>query len=130
MFELVSFSINPTVGPTEGASRPRSPRRRVLLTGQFQSLTDTHRISVRNLSSTGAAICCDLPLKLGSEGVLVAGGLDCLCKVVWHRAGTYGLKFEEPLHSSVVNDLHKVTREQIQAAEKDATRRWYYNQAR
>ncbi len=112
------------------AKAPRSPRRRVLLTGQFQSLTGTHKITVRNLSNTGASINCDGELKLGSDGVLMAGGLDCLCRVVWHRAGIFGLKFEEPLHSSVVLDLHRVSSDDVKYAERAATREWYQRDAR
>lgn len=127
---MVAFKITPDAPLTADGKPARSPRRRVLLTGQFHSLTSTHEISVRNLSNTGAAILCGADLKLGGEGVLAAGGLDCLCRVVWHRTGTYGLKFEQPLHSSVVNDLHRITHEDVKRAETDATREWYQHHAR
>jgi hypothetical protein len=128
--KMVAFNIHPEAPVTADGKAARSPRRRVLLSGQFQSLTSTHNISVRNLSSTGAAIVCDAELKLAGEGVLIAGGLDCLCRVVWRRAGIYGLKFDEKLPSSVVNDLHRITHEDVRQAETLATREWYQQQAR
>lgn len=109
---------------------PRSPRRRVLLTGQFQSLTGTHNVAVRNLSNTGASISCDAELKLGSEGVLIAGGLDCLCEVIWNRGGIIGLSFDEPLPNSVVLELHRVTHADVKYANAAATREWYQRNAR
>ncbi len=115
--------------PTDELS-PRSPRRRVLLAGQYQSLTGTYSVDVRNLSNTGASIMCAADLKLGSEGVLMAGGLDCLCRVVWHREGVFGLKFEEPLHNSIVLDLHRITSDDVKHAERAAAREWYQRDAR
>lgn len=127
---MVAFKIRPDAPVTADGKAARSPRRRVLLSGQFQSLTNTHDVSVRNLSATGAAIACAAELKLGGEGVLIAGGLDCLCRVVWRRAGIYGLKFEQKLPSSVVNDLHRITYEDVRQAETHATREWYQQRAR
>ncbi len=108
----------------------RSPRRRVVLNGQFQSLTGTHNVAVRNLSNTGASINCAAELKLGSEGVLIAGGLDCLCRVVWHRGGIVGLSFDEPLHNSVVLELHRVTHADVKYADAVAAREWYQRDTR
>lgn len=124
------FDPDSGMTPQPEAKAPRSPRRRVLLTGQFQSLAGTHNVAVRNLSNTGASISCNAELKLGSEGVLIAGGLDCLCKVVWHRGGIVGLNFDEPLHSSVVLELHRVTHAHVEQATATATREWYQRDAR
>ena len=135
---MVSFKINrPTYSgvsspayPAAGAVPPRSPRRRVLLNGMFHALTHSHRVNVRNLSCTGASIDCDVSLKKGLEGVLHAGGLDCLCRVIWSKGNIHGLKFDTPLHTSVVLELHRITQEQVQAAEKEAAKDWFINQAR
>jgi hypothetical protein len=118
------------MSPEPDGKAPRSPRRRVLLTGQYQSLAGTFSVDVRNLSNTGASIMCAADLKLGSEGVLMAGGLDCLCRVVWHRGDVFGLRFEEPLHNSIVLDLHRVTSEEVRYAERIATHVWYHRDAR
>ena len=125
-----AFTPDSGGSPQSEHMAPRSPRRRVLLTGQFQALTGTHRVAVRNLSNTGASITCDAELKLGSEGVLIAGGLDCLCQVVWNRGGIVGLRFDEPLHNSVVLELHRVTHADVKYADAVATREWYQRDAR
>ena len=125
-------AFTPDSGPSSQPEHKaaRSPRRRVLLTGQFQALTGTHNVAVRNLSNTGASISCDAELKLGSEGVLIAGGLDCLCQVIWHRGGIVGLNFDEPLHNSVVLELHRVTQADVKYADAVAAREWYQRDAR
>lgn len=127
---MTAIASNAGMSPEPDGKAPRSPRRRVLLAGQYQSLAGTFRVDVRNLSITGAAIACAAELKLGSEGVLLAGGLDCLCRVVWHRGGLFGLKFEEPLHNSIVLELHRVTSEDVKHAERVATHVWYHRDAR
>jgi len=113
----------------EGA-RARSPRRRVLLTGMFHSLTGSHRAAIRNLSCTGASISCDAPLKVGAEGVLQAAQLDCLCRVVWQKGQVYGVEFDEPLHNALVLELHRVTEHDVKRAESQAAREWFQAQAR
>ena len=121
----VSFKINRHEAVVPGAKAPRSPRRRVLVTGMFQSLTTSCKAAVRNLSCTGASIECDVPVKVGAEGVLRAGELDCLCRVVWRKGQVYGIKFDQPLHNSVVLDLHKITESDIQREQSAAVKEWY-----
>lgn len=116
--------------PVPSAAGSRSPRRRVLLSGMFHSLCNSYAVSIRNLSCTGAAIECGAPLKKGSEGVLAAEHLDCLCRVIWSRGNLHGLKFDQPLHNAVVLELHRITQDQVQAAEKEAAKEWFHHQAR
>lgn len=136
---MVAFKINrptyagvsPGMTPSvSSANPPRSPRRRVLISGMFHSLTSSHRVSVRNLSCTGASIECDAALKRGAEGVLATDQLDCLCRVIWSKGNIHGVRFDQPLHSNVVLELHRITQEQVQAAEKEATKDWFNHQAR
>ncbi len=127
---MVSFKLNRPTYPGASATPSRSPRRRVLLSGMFQSLTHSWPVSIRNLSCTGAAIALDAALAEDMEGVLViAGHLDCLCRVVWSRGKLHGLSFDRPLHNAVVLDLHRVTRDQVQAAEKEAAKEWWQHNA-
>ena len=129
---MVSFKIN-----GQGASQvkasggsARSPRRRVLLKGMVHSLTNSVVASIRNLSTTGAAIECDSPLKVGAEGVLQASHLDALCRVIWAKGKVYGLAFDEPLPNSVVLELHRVTEADVQRAQSAAAKEWFETQNR
>lgn len=128
---MVSFKINrPGTTPTAGSSSSRSPRRRVLLTGMFHSLTNSYRASIRNLSCTGAAIECDGPLKVGGEGVLQAEHLDALCRIIWSKGRLHGLSFDQPLPNAVVIELHRITHADVQRAESIAAKEWFDIQAR
>jgi PilZ domain len=133
---VVAFKINRPSYPalneaaTAGVGKPaRSPRRRVLLKGVFQSLTSSYPVAVRNLSCTGAAIVCDAALAKGARGVLAAQGLDRLCRVVWSRGRVHGLKFDEPLHVTQVLELHGITRDDVKAAEREEVKSWFDHQA-
>jgi len=108
----------------------RSPRRRVLVSGMFHSLTTSCRAAVRNLSCTGASIECDVPVKVGAEGVLEAGQLDCLCRVVWHKGKVYGVKFDQPLPNAVVLELHRMTEADVKRAQTAAAKQWFEAQSR
>src|SRR4028118_178241 len=79
---MVSFKINRPATPAKAAGS-RSPRRRVLIDGQFQSLMATYQIAVRNLSCTGALVESKVPLKVDTQGVLATPHLDCFCKIIW-----------------------------------------------
>lgn len=111
-------------------ARARSPRRRVLLKGTFHSLTSSAPAGIRNLSCTGASIECDAPLKIGAEGVLNAGPLDCLCRVIWQKGKIFGLKFDLPLPNPVVIDLHRISEADVKHEQSVATRAWFETNAR
>jgi len=128
---MVAFKINrpaPYAPPT--AKPARSPRRRVVLSGTFHSLTASAPAAVKNLSCTGASIECDSPLKIGAEGVLQTDQIDCLCRVIWRKGNVYGLKFDQPLPNAVVLELHKITVQDVKRAELEAAREWYTGQPR
>jgi hypothetical protein len=129
---MVAFKINGPAGPAGlgGTGRSRSPRRRVLLTGTFHSLTSSWPAAVRNISCTGAAIECDGALKIGAEGVLEAERLDTLCRVVWQKGRVFGLAFDEPLPNCLVLDLHRITEADVQQANAAAAREWFEASAR
>lgn len=128
---MVAFKINrpaPYAPPT--AKPVRSPRRRVVLSGTFQSLTSSWPAAVRNLSCTGASIECDGPLKIGAEGVLRCDPVDSLCRVVWQKGKVFGLKFDKPLHNSVVLELHRITAHDVARAQTEAAKEWFHNSTR
>lgn len=123
---MVAFKINRPAPYAPTSAKPvRSPRRRVVLSGTFQSVTSSWPAAVRNLSCTGASIECDGPLKIGAEGVLQCEHLDSLCRVVWQRGKVFGLKFDKPLHNSLVLELHRVTAHDVARAEIQAAKEWF-----
>ena len=124
---MVAFKIDRGgYKPAKPAPPARSPRRRVLLTGQFQSLTHSWPATIRNLSCTGAAIECDGALKVGGEGVLRAGSVDCLCRVVWNRGRLFGLRFDRPLPNPVVLELHRITEADVAEAKQVAAKEYWF----
>jgi hypothetical protein len=135
---MVSFTINrpgvardSVAAAQQSGSKPaRSPRRRVLIRGVFQSLTSTNQVSIRNLSCTGASVVSDSPLKVGAQGVLQSTCLDCLCRIVWTRGNVYGIRFDQPLPNALVLELHRITAADVQRAQTAATKEWFDNQAR
>ncbi len=126
---MVAFKINrPTQSTLAGGKPARSPRRRVLLSGMFHSLTTSCQASIRNLSVTGAAIDCDAPLKVGAEGVLQVGRVDALARVIWQKGQTYGIQFDQPLPNQLVLDLHRITEEDVRRSQVQAAKEWFTGQ--
>jgi len=126
---MASFQIN-RPAPQVRTAPSRSPRRRVVIEGSFQTLTATHAVSIRNLSCTGALVQSAKPLKADSHGVLSADHLDRFCRIVWSRGSLYGLSFDEPLHTNVVLEIHRITEAELQHGKAVAAKQWFDSQAR
>ena len=131
---MVSFKIQRPDSPNDRSEPPRpnrvrSPRRRVVVEGTFQSLTGTYHIAIKNLSCTGALIQCGQPLQVGKEGVLQGAHIDQFCRIVWTDGTHYGLQFDEPLAMDVVLELHRITGDDVQRAASKAAEDWWRNQA-
>lgn len=123
---MAASGIDPPVAPGEASGKlQRSPRRKVVLKGMFHTLSCSRHAALRNISCTGASIACDEALKVGAEGVLQAGPLDCLCRIVWNEGDVYGLAFDEPLPQPVVIELHKITQEDLRQTQICEARDWW-----
>ena len=106
----------------------RSPRRKVVLTGMLESVSGTQKVSVKNLSCTGAMVeGTTVPAK-GREVILKAGKLDCFCRVVWSENGRCGLEFDEAIPMADVLELHGITAEAAQAMADREAAEWYLSQ--
>jgi hypothetical protein len=74
----------------------RAPRHRVLKGGTIDFGGDTIDCTVRNLSTTGAAI--EVPDQTGIPGnftlVVPGDGLRLPCRVVWRRGYRIGVTFD------------------------------------
>lgn len=121
---MVAFKINRQESPRQ-ANSSRSPRRRVLIDGSFQTLTATYPVAIRNLSCTGALVDSKVPLKVGGQGVLATPHLDCFCRVVWNRGSLYGIGFDKPLHTQVVLDIHRITQIDVDQAKIADAKQWW-----
>ena len=133
---MVHFKLNQQVNSPNDrlragrdSAKARSPRRRVVVNGNFHSLTGTYRISIRNLSCTGALIECPQSLTVGKEGVLGAEWIDQFCRIVWNDGNLYGLQFDTPLAMDVVLEVHRITGDDVKRAESLAAEQWWKNQA-
>lgn len=130
---MVAFKIPRPGGPpavTPDGKPARAPRRRVLIDGMFHGFDGARRVAIRNVSRTGAAVQCAGPLKVGTEGVLKADGLDSLARIIWSRGTLHGIKFDEPLPNHVVLTLHGITRDDVSEAKAAAVKAWYDRHAR
>lgn len=123
---MVAFNIPGKATPIK-ANPVRSPRRRVLIEGSFQTLATTYPVAVRNLSCTGALIetTTNAPLKAGSEGVLATRHVDCFCRIVWSRGNLHGIGFDQPLQQQVVLNIHSITQAEVEQAQIADAKAWW-----
>lgn len=106
----------------------RSPRRKVVVTGMLEAVTGTQKVSVKNLSCTGAMIEGTTVPPKGREVILKAGKLDCFCRVVWSEGSRCGLEFDEPIPMADVLELHGITAEAAQMAAAEEAAEWFRSQ--
>ena len=108
---------------------PRQPRRRVALSGTFETLNGRHPVSVKNLSCKGALVEGENLPDIGREGVLVSNRLDCYCRVVWADSDRRGLEFDEPIEMSLVLELHNIIPDPRLGTEEEV-RQWFETQGK
>lgn len=83
------------------AGRRAAPRLRLSLPARLQTMYDTRRCILLDLSKTGAQIGLEEPLKEGASAILELHGIDQFGTVVRLGQGTNGgvngLRFDHPL---------------------------------
>lgn len=121
---MVAFKIPGKTAPVKAAPA-RSPRRRVLIEGSFQTLSATYQVAVRNLSCTGALLESEADIREGTQGVLATRHLDCFCRVIWRRGNLYGIGFEHPLQQHVVLNIHRITQVEIEQEKVADAKAWW-----
>ena len=107
----------------------RQPRRRVALSGRFETLSSRHSLSIKNLSCKGALVEGEELPEIDREGVLVSDRLDCYCRVVWADGDRRGLEFDEPIEMSLVIELHNIMPDPRLGAEEEV-RQWFEAQGK
>jgi len=75
----------------------RSRRRRVLIRATLISMDGPQTVRVKDLTSEGAGICCDVPLTVGTDVILERCDLFVAARVVWADGASAGLEFYRPL---------------------------------
>lgn len=55
------------------------------------------KVRIKDLTSEGAGIACEVPLRPGSDVIVRCGDLFIAARVVWAEARTAGLEFYRPL---------------------------------
>ena len=82
--------------------RRSSPRARISLPAQLETVSARHAVQLTSLSCTGAGAAVNDPLKVGMDVVVKCGPIDAFGVIVWARDGNCGIEFDEPLTSEVV----------------------------
>lgn len=114
---------SPQVGRRSGA------RARLRLPATLESVRGVFRVTIINLSCTGAMVEVPELLKVGTDVVLQRGDLDAFAVVVWAGSGRCGVHFYDPIDEADViahrrNSEHvagEPDREALARAERWAT---------
>jgi hypothetical protein len=75
----------------------RSKRKAVLMRATLIGTDGAQTVRLRDLTSEGAGIACQAPLRSGSDVILRRGDLFIAARVVWAEGMTAGLEFYRPL---------------------------------
>jgi hypothetical protein len=75
----------------------RSRRKRVLMRATLIAMDGVQQVRLKDLTSEGAGIACEVPLAGGTDVVLKRGDLFIAARVVWAEGMTAGLEFYRPV---------------------------------
>ena len=75
----------------------RARRKRVLIRATLISTDGPQTVRVKDLTSEGAGIRCDVPLTVGTDVILERSDLFVAARVVWAEGANAGLEFYRPL---------------------------------
>ena len=111
-------TINPEVqAQSPHVGRRAGARARLSLPATLESVRGVFRVTIINLSCTGAMVEVPELLKVGTDVVLQRGDLDAFAVVVWAGSGRCGLHFYDPIDQEEVI-AHRRTSEHV-AGEPD-----------
>ncbi len=119
--EAVSTDVKSAVG------RRNAARLRLSLPARFQSIEDTHKAILLNISRTGALIAILKAVREGEGGILECGPLKVFAIVARSDYSINALEFEEPLSEQEVLDIRRYY-EDFEERERrqliDTARKW------
>ena len=82
--------------------RRRDSRLRLSVPGRLVTLTGTHKVTLRDISQSGAKLTVPEEIKNGEDGVLAWLDFEAFGTVVWMQKGLAGMAFDEPLAEPVL----------------------------
>ena len=82
--------------------RRRDSRLRLSVPGRLITLTGTHKISLRDISQSGAKLVIPAEVKQGEDGVLEWLDFETFGTIVWTEKGIAGMAFDDPLPTPVL----------------------------
>lgn len=94
-----------TFGKCRGGGRRSMDRVPAPLVAVYTTVTQTHRVSLVDVSTTGAKLAGDFLPKQGEEMFVSFGALRAFGEVVWSACGQFGVVFDPPLSPSDVQVL-------------------------
>ena len=74
-----------------------SHRAKLFFAAELRENRVRHRVTVRNLSTTGALIEINQPLSVGTEIELRRGSAVAAGAIVWTKANEVGIRFDHPI---------------------------------
>lgn len=77
-------------------------RVRVRLVARLVTLTGVLAVRLNNLSTGGASVTADTPLKRGSDAILQWREVEAFARVTWVEGCRCGLRFDEPIGRDAV----------------------------
>src|SRR5690348_1219785 len=77
--------------------RRAQPRASILLPGSVEAINGSNRISLMEVSLTGARIKGPNLPTVGKDVVLTCGQVDAFGTIIWASANRRGIQFDEPI---------------------------------
>ena len=100
-----------TFGKCSGGGRRSAAREVAPLVAVFTTLTQSHAVTLVDVSATGARLRGDFLPRMAEELLLSVEGVRTFGHVVWSESGECGVEFDEPLQPAAVEELRtKVAR--------------------
>ena len=105
------MASDPALYPSYDDGRARERRSISIKAYLTSSATGRLAVTITDLSETGCQVARSARLVEGSFITLVMPGLSAIgAQVMWGSASSIGLRFERPLHSSVVEHVARTAR--------------------
>jgi hypothetical protein len=85
-------------------------REPLLLEAAITTLRASRRVTMVNISATGARLRGPEMPDVGADVLIRAGSVDTIATVVWNRNGMCGITFDEPIDDAQVEELRRTGR--------------------
>jgi hypothetical protein len=109
----------------DGFACIREPRHRLMRRAVAAIDGDRVELKLRNISSMGALVECDVPVSPGMGLTIDIVGVGPVCGLVrWAQSGKFGVQFERQF------DLGRLAPKQEKASQAKSSRPWYVDQRR